>query len=394
MMDKKKLSESLKRLEEMLRHLHATTRNGGWNTVHYGSEPFTIFTRQQGGVSLTGNDAIAYWQLVEDFADLVPSEQYGPSSIQAAVQDAIVHVVHGTNLEPDIKVALQNVRGALQIPLKPWKILLPVRGLKVDARGLRIGQAKFIALTDSKLRAFRRQSGVSKANRKIVIPDDIPDRVFAEVVISAADSEAAQTAAARRARQSVAVLNFYASFLAYGEPRAYFPGERHSALTVWFTQEPGKNWVGMGHRRTDPLGVVDCRQVVRDAGKGGFALIDRVLRQSSPNQVERRLINAFEAAGRATNAISDDTALLHTVTALETAMIGSQNRGEIGYRLRTRVARLLGRDANARRQIGKSLNVVYSARSKLSHAGVGDVAPRDLATALVNRTGMLGERIR
>ena len=69
-------------------------------------------------------------------------------------------------------------------------------------------------------------------------------------------------------------------------------------------------------------------------------------------------------------------------TSLASAfVIGSQNKGEISYRLRARVARLLGKNATSRKRIGKRLNVIYSARSKLSHAGVGGVVQRDLETA-------------
>jgi hypothetical protein len=66
--------------------------------------------------------------------------------------------------------------------------------------------------------------------------------------------------------------------------------------------------------------------------------------------------------------------------ALESVILGKQNKSEITYQLSSRVAHLLSPDVPSRRSLSKTVNRLYDLRSQIVHAGEADVAEAELMT--------------
>jgi hypothetical protein len=106
--------------------------------------------------------------------------------------------------------------------------------------------------------------------------------------------------------------------------------------------------------------------------------VSRLLRDQAPRAASRRIVSALRWAGRATASRRRDEAFLHFVIALESLMLPPQREGEIGYRLRVRVAHWLGGNLDNRRKNAKHVTATYGTRSQIAHAGVSDVTDDEM----------------
>ncbi len=377
----KSLTEILRPVEPLLRMVHAAPQAA--SARPFGDETTVFFMQGGKGLALTGEDANAYRRtlldLLEQFAD---KGERGQKAVASAFQRAIIAVALGTHLDRDITRAMDALRKDLSVAPSSWTVLLPVRGLDPKQLPRRLGSVRFLRLTQRRESAIRHRSGGSKKVRRQVVPKDLPDRVFAEIQVLAADEEAAQVAAMRRLRQALDILNFYAEFLSYSNPLVYVPGDRDATHTIAFTYKSAETTgVWISNSREGPVGLLDLRDLIGRANKCGVARIDRALRKPEPNSLEHRLIQAVTAAGRGVAAARSDAALLHAVTALETAILGLKKGGEIGFRFRLRCAKLLGKTVASRQALVKRLDVIYDLRSRATHAGATEIRERDLAMA-------------
>ncbi len=86
-------------------------------------------------------------------------------------------------------------------------------------------------------------------------------------------------------------------------------------------------------------------------------------------------------------------AFLYYVIALE-ALLGKKDyRDSIGYQLRMRVAHLIGRSLDERREIEREVVHLYNIRSKLAHSGTRQVRPADVTNAGTYAVRSIGEAL-
>lgn len=72
------------------------------------------------------------------------------------------------------------------------------------------------------------------------------------------------------------------------------------------------------------------------------------------------------------------TLLLYTI-ALESLILSDGNAAELTYRLRVRVAHLLGQDTTSRREVFGLVKRLYEVRSKIVHTGRYQVTDADVS---------------
>ena len=65
--------------------------------------------------------------------------------------------------------------------------------------------------------------------------------------------------------------------------------------------------------------------------------------------------------------------------ALESVVLGKENKSELTYQLASRVAHLIGNGLDGRRLVVKTVSDFYERRSRIVHAGQYGVSRRELA---------------
>ncbi|MGA8806613.1 MAG: hypothetical protein WB973_01960 [Thermoanaerobaculia bacterium] len=112
--------------------------------------------------------------------------------------------------------------------------------------------------------------------------------------------------------------------------------------------------------------------------------IDSIVGASPANEVIERILACARYIGRAQKCAFEhraEDAFLYHVVAIE-SLLGKQDPlDSIGYQLRMRVAHLLGRTIDDRKEIEGDIVRLYKVRSRLVHAGDRAVAPLDLTQA-------------
>jgi hypothetical protein len=96
------------------------------------------------------------------------------------------------------------------------------------------------------------------------------------------------------------------------------------------------------------------------------------------NSIEDRIIAATQWAGKATVRNRKEEAFLLYAISLESLMLAEKNTEELLYRLRTRVAHLLGDNLVNRKEISKNIRDLYKTRSDIVHNGSYQVTDADL----------------
>lgn len=112
--------------------------------------------------------------------------------------------------------------------------------------------------------------------------------------------------------------------------------------------------------------------------------IDSIVGASPANEMTDRILACARYIGRAQQCAFEhraEDAFLYHVVAIE-SLLGKQDRlDSIGYQLRMRVAHLLGRTIDDRKEIETDIVRLYKVRSRLVHAGDRAVSPLDLTQA-------------
>ena len=370
----------LSSVETLLRQIHLAPEAAASSPST--DENAIWFLSERRGVSLTGSEVRAYYQTVSQLRESIPAERHGDRELTSAVQRAIAEIVHGSDFDRDLDRAIAIVREELTRPAVEWAVLLPVRGLDPASLPQRIGSVRLVAWTPYLSRRLRRRvAHIPSNHRERWVPQEKEERTFAEVSVTAVDSGAATRAASIAVRQVLDIVNLYADFLAYANPILYFPGERETAKTIRFAYEVSQpRGLQTENRRAGPMPLMPLADVLGRARTRGFRELNYILASSNRSPVQRRILRAALSLGRAASATTPDARLLAAVTSLEAALLPV--RGEIGYRLRLRCARLLTKSKAGRSNLFTRMNRIYEARSNVTHGSAASIDERDVEAAV------------
>jgi hypothetical protein len=98
----------------------------------------------------------------------------------------------------------------------------------------------------------------------------------------------------------------------------------------------------------------------------GLTRLSEILINAQPNEIEIRLLAAVRIAGKAVSSIRrEDSFLLHAI-ALESILVGGDEKTDLRYKLSTRCAHLLGEDLERRKTIKKEMDHLMMFALRLS----------------------------
>lgn len=358
----------------------------------------------EGTLFLTEPEAQRYRSTLDGLVEAVGRRgQISSRAVEKTFQQAILAALDlQGRRSPDSDLRLENaideLRGFLTAPLQAFRVYHRVNGLSSDGLPSRVGSVEFIVFDDQELDRFRAAIGehaVSAEQRELryrhveelLQEKDIAGSMVGAVEVAAVESRAAEELAAWQLRRTLDVINFYSDLIPSNRAFLSLPGDRDTANRVvpQIVLEGRKKSSYSVNRtrvgRVGELSVPKLRELDRENGYG-FARVAELL-AGQPNKLEEQLIASIQWAGRATadsrgEARNEEVFLLYAI-ALESLVLSDGNPAELTYRLRARVAHLLGDDSKSRRDVFDSIKRLYDIRSKIVHSGRYQVTDADLS---------------
>jgi hypothetical protein len=107
--------------------------------------------------------------------------------------------------------------------------------------------------------------------------------------------------------------------------------------------------------------------------------VEELMRQEAEAPIAAVMLAAVQWAGRAAVEPTREQAFLLYAIALETLMLPEDDRQGLTYRLRLRVAHLLGRNGAERKELSLRIRDLYEVRSSIVHSGSYEVSEIDLS---------------
>ncbi len=362
----------------------------------------TWFSRKdEGSLFLDAQESAEHYRILDGLVRwAAPKEHISRQSVSAFLNDAIFEALdlrRASTLPFDgrLKKATSTLFARLNAPSRQFKCWVPVEGLKVDGPEARFGGARFLSFGPSQVRAIARARSVqgSKTWRHAVQFDEkdlVIGHTYAAVVVPARDANAARRLATLRVRAVIDTLNFFTDLVPYCHAWLYLRGETANTHQVVLAQADD-GALGTSHEAISPLGLVSWKALRAERRLApALRLLDRFNRTPpAAEDFASAIFAGAQWAGRATVARRREESFLLYAIALESMVLPTHDSQGSGFRLRLRVAHLLGRTKEGRDKLLKDVNALYAKRSQIAHAGSYDVTEEDLSRIRSITKGML-----
>lgn len=347
-------------------------------------------TEEDGAIWLDGDEAQQYREVVGGvIRESTRSEQIGRKAVEKLCQQAILGSLDirerndQLSFEERTVNAIKALRKALRAKPVPFEVYLPVCGLDPEGLPVTFGNVAFCMLDDdtiSQLPPVR----IRNPKDQLSILDfarPITESPVGLVEVHAIEAGAAKDRALKDLRLALDALNFYSDMLPNYDGYLFLPGdskrERTRSLTL---KTEGDLHFSIGAQVVGPLMPLRWPLLAQSNQRYNLGL-ERAgsLLAKKRNGLEDRVLAAIQWAGRASAEKNrKEQAFLLYAIALESLVLIENETDELGYRLRMRVAHLLGKTVESKRTLVKDLKKLYGIRSKIVHSGSYEVTDLDL----------------
>lgn len=400
-MNEKKLSETFTYIADFIKSMKVKAG------VSPGEKFDIIFMREdEGTLLLSGEDAFHYLKSLGNLLECVDETKFSRKAIESYLQDAIFYMVDVNKKRQDIQFenridqAINNLRKALSKKPNKYKIYYPVCGLSNENLPIQVGKVLFCIFDDDHKKEFLipypNQKNIeeienSKDSRSqinsMVENSDIINKTVGLIEISTNDTDAAESSAIRELDLTINIINFLGSQIAYNtdgkvnSSYIYLPGEKQSLLVnIPAIEVGGKSSREFAFKRVGPLADFSFGKLLETDKIKALNLerINTLLLDDKRNCLEQRLISAMNWLGQAVVEQNSELAFLYYAISLETLLLLDCKRSELLNRLGLRVAHLLGKNIDERRNIKKAISNLYNTRSAIVHDGKYQVTNAEL----------------
>ena len=397
-MNEKELSNALICISDFIKSINT---EGG---ISPGEKPEMFFIREEeGSLFLNKGDTFRYMKSLGLLLKCVNEDLISRKAVERFLQDAIFYAVDIQNNRKDIQFeiridqAIKTLRKSLLQKPRTFKIYNPVFGISLDGLPVKVGNVLF-CIFDKKHKAqiqkpnpvsgyLKKDDAISFFN-KYVEDSEICNKPVGLVEVSSIDHEAAKYVALKELSKTINVINFLGRQIPYNTRGHYnssylfLPGEKHrEVVDTPVVEKGGKAYCGFGRKVIGPLSDFSFKALQEaDISKClEFERIKTLLEKKKKNTVEQRLISAMSWSGQAFVEKNKELAFLFSAISLEALILFEKNRNELAERLSVRVAQLLGKDLNARKNIKKIIKDLYGTRSDIVHDGKYQVTNTELS---------------
>ncbi len=346
------LNKALEQVSAYVSHLAGSLSEE--STMPPPDQPWMSFSRgEAGGLQLSGDEVRQYHDCLDALIEASDPEIVSRRAIDGYLKDIIMASLDVNNKRPDttleqrLKESLTEFRITLAATPRSWKVYFRVSGMKPTFNPSSFGRIDFVVFDEHHFDDYK----------------ETIKRTFKELQLT------------------LDIINFYSDIL--HPPRSAYVsiyGQDERLLESMPVYIPGDEPVLLQSQHlVGRLQDLSMSELVHGKGsKIGSNQISSLLLKKNRNAIEERLISAMQWAGRATADERNEEAFLLYAIALECLIMERGNEPELGYRLRMRVAHLLGSDLPIRKNIRNTVNRLYSIRSAIVHKGEYLVTESDL----------------
>ncbi|MDP1715285.1 MAG: HEPN domain-containing protein [Anaerolineales bacterium] len=351
----------------------------------------------EGTLLLSGKEAIQYRQCLKLLIDTIGDESISPKTIETLYQKTILTAldIHEKRrdkpFEQRLKVAIDELQNSLTTTPTTFSVYYPVFGLALDGLPIQVGNVLFCKFDDVHLEKFLKflneyEGDESEKAKRMSFADSIKQsEIFGKsaglIDVKAFDNIAAKTLALKELALTVDVINFFSDIIPYQKGHIYLPGNNERlTINIPIISKGEKPNFTFGWEVAGPLMPFSFPQLLENDKKRdwGFSKIANLLAKKR-NGLEDKIISAIQWAGKATVEGKKEEAFLLYAISLESLVLLDNEKEELGYRLRTRVAHLLGGDLESRMKISNKVRDLYTVRSKIVHSGSYQVTDADIS---------------
>lgn len=390
---KGKLENALREVREFLDSL----QDSG-DPTHEHRRAMLFSDVNEGTLSLEPGEARKYRECIDVLHDAVSGTvEISRRGVEKLLQRAIWQVVDirkqraGTPATRQDQ-AISDLQNSLSSPPVRYRVYYPVNGLDLVGLPFKVGNVTFAEFDAMQVQEFRdavtaHPVGEEQKRKRIQVieemaaSDELSGQAVGITEVLALDASAAESAAFRELRLATDVVNFYSDMLPYNSAYIALPGDADEgkiAVPKLVLHSEGPPSFSINYRNIGRTGKLSLRRLEEADidGKLGFARVCQLLvgRRST---LEDQIIASLQWAGRATVDRRKEEAFLLYAIALESLVMGDLQPGELSYRLKLRIAHLLGGTAEERAGIFKEVGDLYQIRSKIVHSGRYQVADAD-----------------
>jgi hypothetical protein len=356
---------------------------------------FTL--HDEGGIFFDSDDSKHYRESLNLIIDSLGSEIISPKYIEELYRKTILKVLDITKrrteipFEQRLKNELQELRKILRSKPSTYTVCYPVLGLIPDGLPIKIGNVLFCKFDDEQFAQFIKpfndfeyEDLVKKGRVEFIDymkTSGIIDTLVGLIEVKAIDSEAAKNLALKELSLTIYIINFFADHLPYENSYIFLPGEKQNlSINVSVISQTSIPTITFGKEVVGPISPIPLQKLIEDCEKRnwGFSKVITLLTKER-NCFEEGLVSSMGWAGKAINQNKREDAFLFYAIALESLVLLDNDKEELNYRLRIRVAHLLGKDFENRKLISNTINHLYIARSKIVHNGQYQVTNFDLS---------------
>ena len=397
-MNEEELSKALLDISDFIRSLKI---NEGISP----GEKFDVFfmREDEGSLFLNEEESFRYLKSLGLLLTSVNEDLISRNAVERFLQDTIFYAVDIQKKREDIQFeiridqAIKTLRESLLQKPRTFKIYHPVLGLSYDGLPVKVGNVLFCKFDSTHKAQFQKSNPVSGDLKKdeaisyfnkYVEDSEICNKPVGLIEVSSIDIEAAKYVALKELGITINVINFLGRQIPYNtyghcnSSYLFLPGEKHwEVVYTPVVEKGGKAYCGFGSKVVGPISDFSFKTLQEaDISKClEFERIKTLLEKKNKNRLEQRLISAMNWSGQAFVEENKELAFLFSAISLEALILFENNRNELAERLSTRVAQLLGKNLNARKNIKKKVKELYETRSDIVHDGKYQVTNAELS---------------
>jgi len=285
--------------------------------------------------------------------------------------------------EDNYDLLLERFFNQLSDPGKTFTFFIPIQGCLLK-KPLKFGKIHFDVFHDNVFNRFYDsivQHKIDKVNKITVLEQvkksNLWEAPVAEVKVAAKDKHAGRNIAIREVLQIIDTINFLSEVSNFPE-KIYLPGERNNDYAVFPSIAEDLSF-NITYKRVGPLGKLNLDDIHIKLEKSSlFSKINSMLQNEGNEYFERLLLTSIQWAGQASVETRLPNKFLAYTIALESVLLPDSDHQSLSYKLKHRIANLLGTTKESKLMIFKDVGALYSIRSQIVHNGWSSVSPENI----------------
>lgn len=318
------------------------------------------------------------------------NQKYSSSFIKEKLIDIVFNFYTNTPLFPKTKLLpeIKKFLRSLNQPSEELAFLVPIVNLKFVGFGkLSIGIVHLYALNLKSLnnlnKKFRMRLGSQKrANERLsyFIKNNI--NVLAVVSVNANDIKKAENIALSQVEASLNILRLYDNYRQIGIQRNFV--KNFHLEDIYHIGKSDKR-IGSSHRaqpnyRFFPY-VLDQSKLKLLKKKGNFDRFRKLLKQDQSNKFANKMLMSIHWYGLAVKDTNPVDKFVKLIISLECLLVGKNQL--IKHSISDKIAFILGKDKDSRKELYDISTKMYSIRSEIVHDGRDFISEEDISTLMV-----------